>query len=228
MSEVVSIGYQTFREAVGQIENAIFAGQPDRPDVLKAREQEGDVGDGGASQEALAELWRAVDEGRVRPMAIGGDPRKLVRLPVAMTRAIPGLRHVGGFTFLRPRNPHYGEVAAWFKVHQMPTIILAFPDRDMEKIYANLRRRARRTAGAPIKRRNVGRPTIQPMVCSCINDLVDAGNWHSTRSIKTLTQLVNRALNATVSEDTVTRAVNQIYAETNERRFSRHRKSRKV
>ena len=64
MTQVVSIGYQTFREAVGQIENAIFAGQPDRPAVLKARDEEGDVGDDEASQKAVAELWTAVDEGR--------------------------------------------------------------------------------------------------------------------------------------------------------------------
>ena len=228
MSSVVPIGYQTFREAVAQIENAIFAGQPDRPAVLKARDEEGDVGDDEASQKAVAELWRAVDEGRLRPMAIGGQPRKVVRLPVAMTRAIPAFRQVGSFTFLRPRNPHYGEVTDWFNVRQMPTVTLAFRQRDTGKLCINLRRRARRTAGAPIKSRNVGRPALQPLVRSWIINLVDTRKWHSTRSMKTLTQLANRTFHATVSEDTVTRALDQIYAETRDRRFLRHRKSRRA
>jgi len=59
-----------------------------------------------------------------------------------------------------------------------------------------------------------------------INELIDSGKWHSTRSMKALTQLVNRALRSTVSEDTVTRALDQIYAETRDRRFLRHRKLR--
>jgi hypothetical protein len=228
MTQVVPIGYQTFREAIGQIEDAIFAGQPDRPAVLEAREEEGDVGDGEAGQKAAAELWEAVDKGRVRPMAIGASPRKVVRLPVAMTRAIPGLRQVGSLTFLRPRNPHHSEVIGWFKVRQIPTVTLAFREGDVKKLCSNLRRRARRMAGAPIKSRNLGRPALQPVVRTRINELIDSGKWHSTRSMKALTQLVNRALRSTVSEDTVTRALDQIYAETRDRRFLRNRKSRKA
>ena len=145
-----------------------------------------------------------------------------------MTRAIPAFRQVGSFTFLRPRNPHYGEVTDWFNVRQMPTVTLAFRQRDTGKLCINLRRRGRRTAGAPIKSRNVGRPALQPLVSSCIKNLVDARKWHATQSMKILTQLVNRAFHATVSEDTVTRALDQIYAETRDRRFLRHRKLRKA
>jgi hypothetical protein len=59
--------------------------------VLKARDEEGDVGDDEASQKAVAELWTAVDEGRSWPMAIGGQPRKVVRLPVSDDTCHSGL-----------------------------------------------------------------------------------------------------------------------------------------
>ena len=159
-------------------------------------------------------------------MAIGGQPGKVVRLPVAMTRAIPGIRQVGSLTFLRSRNPHHSEVLAWFKARQMSAVALAFREGDVEKLRSNLRRRARRTAVAPIKSRNPGRPALQPVVRTCFIELIGSRKWHSTQSLKTQTHLVNGVLRSTVSADTVTRALDQIYAETRDRRFLRHRKLR--
>src|SRR3981189_996388 len=115
MSGVVPIGYLTFREAAAKIEVAMFAGTPDRAAVVKARERYGgDVGDGAASQKAVNELWAAVDAERVRPVAVGGVPRRVVKLNPALTSAIPYLRRTGGFTFLRPRNPRYQDITGWF------------------------------------------------------------------------------------------------------------------
>jgi hypothetical protein len=52
MSRLVPIGYQTFHEAVAEIEQAIFAGMPDRAIVNKVRQLEGDVADGEANKQA--------------------------------------------------------------------------------------------------------------------------------------------------------------------------------
>jgi hypothetical protein len=228
VTELIPIGYQTFREAVGCIEAAMFAGKPDRPAVAKARAQEGDVGDLEASRKAAAELWKAVDQGAVRPMAIGGYPRKVVRMSAAMTLEIPVLRRVGGFTFLRPRHRHHAEIAGWFGVRQLPGVALAFREREVERLCARLRRGVRRTLGSAKKKSKVGRPTRQPAIRSCISELVGAEKWHSAQSIKTLTHLVNKALKRTFSDDTMTRALDQIYADTGDRRFQRHRRTRKA
>jgi len=224
MSGVVPIGYLTFREAAAKIEVAMFAGTPDRAAVVKARERYGgDVGDGAASQKAVNELWAAVDAERVRPVAVGGVPRRLVELNPALTSAIPHLRRTGGFTFLRPRNAHYQEITGWFGIHQIANITLAFRDNDVGKLCSRLRQARRPKERLSGEKR--GRPSIQASIRACIVELIDQGKWDATRSIKALTRLVGSKI-GTASEDSVTRAVDNLYAETSDRRFSRHRKSR--
>src|SRR5260370_846488 len=100
MTRLVSLGYLTFREAASKIEEAMFAGTSDRPPVVKARKFfGGDVGDGEANRAAVAALWNGVDNGVVRPVAIGGDPRRIVKLEPDVTREIPFLRRSGDFGF---------------------------------------------------------------------------------------------------------------------------------
>ena len=226
MSRVVPVGYLTLRETVGQVESAMFAGVPDRPAVVKLREQEGEADDGEASQLAATELWKAVDQDAVGLVAIGGDPRVVVRLPAAMTREIPLLRRVAGFAFLRPSNRHYAELSAWFRVGQLPNVTLASHDRDVRILCRDLRRRVRYGAASSRKAGKVGRPALRPGVQSCIKDLVSAPEWQPTLPIKVLTGLVSLRLGHPISDDTVGRALHDLYLMTRDRRFLRPRRRR--
>ena len=58
MTRLVPIGFLTFREAVSKIEDAMFAGIPNREEVKKHRDRGYCVGDGAADRKAADELWR--------------------------------------------------------------------------------------------------------------------------------------------------------------------------
>jgi hypothetical protein len=225
MSRLVPNGFLTFRQAAAKIEDALFAGTPDQAAVVKARSQMGaDIGDRDANRAAIDELWKSVDAAAVRPVVIGGAPRRVVKLDPALTRAIPFLRRTGDFTLLRPRNAHYAEITGWFGVHQIANITLAFRESDVGKLCSRLRQTRRRKARSSGGKR--GRPTIQALIRPCIVEAIDQGKWNTTGSMKALTLLVGRTIGTGVSEDSVTRALDKLYAETLDRRFSRHRKSR--
>jgi len=227
MTRLVPVGFLTFREAAVKIEDAMFAGVPDRAVVVKARQQSGsDVGDREANREAIGELWKAVDAGSVRAVAIGGIPRHVIELNPDLTRAIPTLRRTGDFTSLRPRNLNYADIAGWFGVSQISHIVVAFARRDVEKLCSRLRGARRRKAGSSATRRGRGRPAVHTLIRPCVLELMDRGKWNTSQSMKALTQLVSRKLMRNVSEDSVSRVLDGLHTETDERRFLRHRRSR--
>jgi hypothetical protein len=132
---MLPVGLLTFHETIEKIEDATFAGMPDRAEVVNARERyDGDVGDGVARRKAIVELWKAVDAKTVRALAIGGLRRRVLRLRPDQTLAIPALRRTGDFTMLRPRNPEYGEISRWFGVDQIANVTLAFRESDVGKL----------------------------------------------------------------------------------------------
>jgi hypothetical protein len=225
VSRIVPIGYLTFREAAAKIEDALFSGVPDRAVVTRVRAEEGDVADRQANQEAISKLWEAVDKGKLQAVAIAGGPPQ--RLSPDMTKGILALRRHGDFTFLRPSNVHYEQVVAWFG-RDLPNITLAFSERDLDKLIPTIRR-ARRRAARPStgSKKGAGRPKAVPEVMSCIREVLEQKKWDPTESMKALTQQVNHRLPRGVSEDTVTRAFDELYEETHDRRFQRRRRSRK-
>jgi hypothetical protein len=71
-------GYVSLREAEALLEKVLFAGLPERPEILKVRAEHGmNIGDGRARRQAIAHVWAAVDRGDLRLMAVGGHPRRL-------------------------------------------------------------------------------------------------------------------------------------------------------
>ena len=70
----------------------MFAGVPDDAVVKRARQMDMDVADGGARNRAIEEIWKAVDSGIVRAMAVGGQPQRIIGLSSAITKEIPILR----------------------------------------------------------------------------------------------------------------------------------------
>src|SRR5258708_34449694 len=76
--------------------------------VSQLRKQGLNVRDGQARHRAIAGIWKAVDEDKLRALAIGGRPRQIVRLDPELTKSIPGLRNPRGrgFRALRQPNPN--------------------------------------------------------------------------------------------------------------------------
>jgi hypothetical protein len=129
MSAVLPNGYVTILEAADLLSRAMYAGVPDLSLVSRLREEGLDVRDGQARDRAIAEIWTAVDEARLRTLAIGGRPRRIVRLDPELTKSIPGLRgpRGRGFTLLRQSNHNYHQLASWFG-SLLPTAVLAFQE----------------------------------------------------------------------------------------------------
>ena len=71
---ILPVGYVTILEAAETLLPAMYAGVPDLPIVTSLRQEGIDVRDGPAMDRAVVELWKAVDEGSLRPMAIGKRP----------------------------------------------------------------------------------------------------------------------------------------------------------
>jgi hypothetical protein len=116
MTVVLPNGYLTILQAADVLLPAIYGGISDRRVVSQLREQGEDVGDGQARGEAIAEIWKEVDAGALRAMAIGGRPRRIVRLDPSLTTSIPQLRSPRGrgFQWLRQSNPAYPQLASWY------------------------------------------------------------------------------------------------------------------
>jgi hypothetical protein len=229
MSMVLPIGYVTILQASDMLEPSIFAGVPDEPVVTTLRQTGLEVGDGAARERTIAEIWKAVDAGMLRAMAIGGNPRRIVRLDSSLTKQIPFLRtpRGRGFTFLRASNQAFHELAGWFG-HDLSNITLAFRESDIQKLAHKLKRMRRRTPGSDRTKKRIGRPPRQATVKPIVRKLVEGRKWTSLMGLKALTQQVNRQgkWERPVSADTVTRVLDQLYKETQNRRFERFRRRR--
>jgi hypothetical protein len=228
MSTILPIGFLTISEAARSLELALFAGEPDRPEVEKARAKLGDaVGDGAASSNSVERVWRAVDDGFLRPLAVGGRPRRIVQIDPELTRSIPQMRHqsMPGFVYLRPSHPDWNEVTSWFGI-DVSRIALAFRETEVKNVAARLSRSRRRKR--PIRPGvKAGRHSMQPLIREAIVEIVARKQWSTMRAIKELAQLVNRLgkISRVVSEDSVRRALDGLYAATNNRRYERvHRR----
>ena len=224
MTTVLPIGYVTLLEAADMLERAMQAGVPDSSMVTKLRQEGLEVNDGPARDRAIAELWNAVDKGTLRPMAIGGSPRRIVRLDARFTRGVPFLRSPRGrgFTHLRPSNPAFHELSSAFGNSFHPTTLI-FRATEVQKLARRLmraRRTAQRTNG---HKKTRGRPSSIATVQGVINDVVNRRKWKATMTMKALTREVNRVGTwpKPVSEDTVIRALDGLYDQTHDRQFER-------
>jgi hypothetical protein len=229
MSAVLPIGYVTILEAGEMLLPAMYAGVPDLPAVTSLRQKGLDVRDGQAMDRAIAELWTAVDEGLLRSMAIGGRPRRVIRLDAAFTKRIPTLRNPRGrgFTFLRQSNPAYPQLASWFG-SDLFRATLAFREGEVEKLARELMRARRTASSSDATKRPQGRPSRQETVISTIRELVEAGKFLPLRGLKAFTQSVNKKgkWEPVISDETVSRVLDRLYQETKDRRFQRIRRKR--
>jgi hypothetical protein len=209
---------------------AMYAGVSDLAIVTSLRREGIDVTDGPAMDHAIVELWKAVDNDTLRSVAIGGRPRRIVRLDPKFTKAVPTLRSPRGrgFTLLRQSNPAYHQLASWFGPLLHPAA-LAFRETEVQKLARKLMR-ARRMAQRPDGRKNPrGRPSRMGIVQPVIRDLIAERKWNPPMGMKALTRRVNRAGKwpQQMSQDTVTRALDLLYEQTHDRQFERVRRTRR-
>jgi hypothetical protein len=225
MSAFLPIGYVGLLDAARMLVQVMYAGTPDLPAVASLRQRGMSVGDRQALHRAIDELWNGVDTGTLRPVAVGGHPRRRIRLDAEDAKGIPMLRSpLGrGFAFLRPSNPIYHKMESWFG-RDLSGVVLAFEEKDVQKLARKLKRR-RRTA-TPSGKKPRGRPSRQEMVSPIIRQLIESKKWPPLSSMKALTQLVNRKIVDEVSEETVSRALDRLHQDTDDRRFERVRKGR--
>lgn len=230
MTVVLPIGYLTILQAADLLLPVLCGGVPDHPVVSQLRQQGEDVGDREAKYKAIAEIWKAVDGGKLRAMAIGGRPRRMIRLDPAMTMSIPTLRSLRGrgFTLLRQSNPAYHQLASWFGplVH---AVALAFREIEIQKLARGLMRARRIAEKSGGQKSSRGRPSRITLVQPVISDLITKGKWNVTMNMKALTREVNRVGQwpRRVSPDTVTRALDLLHVQTKDRRFERVRRERR-
>jgi hypothetical protein len=230
MTVVLPNGYVTILQAAELLLPAMCAGEPDLPVVIRLRSEGLDVGDGQAKDHAIEEIWKAVDGGTLRAMAIGGRPRRIVRLDPEFTKSIPTLRSPRGrgFTSLRQSNSAYHQLASWFGP-LLHTAALAFRETEVQKLARRLMRVRRKAQKPEGQKRSRGRPSRIAIVQPVIRNLVVQRKWNPPMGMKALTREVNRASKypQNVSQDTVTRALDLLHEQTGDRRFERVRHTRR-
>ena len=218
-------GYVGIREAAAILARSMFAGIPDPAIVTNARKKGFDVADGKATDDAIAELWKAYDQGRIRVVAIGGRPRRIVRLDTDLTKGVPLLRNSrgGDFIYIRPGHRFYEQFVAWFGP-KLSDVALAFRHIEIEKC-ARAARQVRRKAASTDRTitSRTGRPSRQVEVIPIIQKIIELKQWNTQSSMKKLTTLVNRSgkFAKDVSQDTVTRALSALHQKKGGRQFQR-------
>jgi hypothetical protein len=226
MRRLIPAEYLTLRQSADQIAVARYCGVADTSAVKELRESGFDVTDGAAIQAAISKIWSSVDNGKLQAFVVGPRRARPLKLPAAMSKGIPGLRNPrgGDFTLLRPGNPNHHQFREWFG-RNFSSVALIFPDAEIKRLARSLLQSRRRKAAAASATK-AGRPRRIAEVQIIIRDVIDARKWTSTMSIKALTQAVNSRSKwlEPVSDDTVTRALDELYAKTNDRRFERVRR----
>jgi hypothetical protein len=227
MTVILPPGYVSILQAADILEQSLFAGLPDKPVILRYRQAGLAVGDGTARDQAIAELWKAVDARKLHAMAFGGRPRRMVRLDPALTEQIPWLRSPRGrgFTALRPSNPAFHSFVAWFGPH-VGDATLAFCETEIQRLGRRVMRTRRRVSRSSDTKKRVGRPSRKAAVSAMIREIIGTRKWSPLLGLKALTKETNRKgkWSKPASEDTVARALDWLYENTQDRRFERRKK----
>jgi len=174
MTALVPVGYVTVLQAAEMLVPAMHAGTPDRPIVTTLRQKGIEVSDGPAKDDAITQLWGAVDNGSVTPMAVVGRRRGVIKVDPHLTK-IPILRapRGRGFTYLRPSNSDFPVLAAYFG-RNLSNIAIVFPEPEIQKLARKLMR-VRRARSRSYGQKRRGRPSRQEVVLSTVREIVEEG-----------------------------------------------------
>jgi hypothetical protein len=229
MTTVIPVGYVTILQAAEMLLPATHGGLPDLLEITELRATGIDVRDGRANDRIIAEIWNAVDIGKLRPVAIGGQPRRIVRLDSNLTKEIPALRNPRGrgFSYLRAGRPAFQQLTAWFGP-DLSKVVVAFREKEVGKLGQALMRTRRRKLDAEGTQKRIGRPSRLVEVERAIREVVEKGKWHPLHGVKALAKEANRfgKWDKPASDETVARALDRLFETLGDRRFQRVRKGR--
>ena len=182
--------------------------------IRDALEGTGDVSLVETNRSAVAAILHAIELGQLSLLIFcrGGDGSSL---SADVIREVPYFRRVLSLVYLRPVSPLYGEFAARFGIG-FAQLALGFRRTEIEQLEIKIRRAKKDT-------RRVGRPPNAD-VRQEVKRAVEDGRWSISKSLKVLTDEVNRKLEPKVSDDTVGRALHRIWDDTNDSRFKRGRR----
>jgi len=174
MPALVPVGYVSVLQAAEMLLPSLYAGRPDSPNVMSLRQKGLDVTDGPAKDDAIAQLWKAVDDGIVTPMAIAGRPRRVIKIDPHLTKT-PVLRHPRGraFTYLRPSHPEFSELAAYFG-KDLSKVTVVFPEPEIKALARKLMR-SRRVRSRSQGQKRPGRPSRQDFIESIVRQMIEHG-----------------------------------------------------
>jgi hypothetical protein len=224
MARIVPIGYVTISQGAETIAQSLFGGIPHNPVVAELHQSGFDASDGAAMDDAVSEIWKAADAGKLKVVAIGGRPRKIVKLDPEDLKEISLLRSPrgGDFNLLRPRHRLYKQLTAWFDLDLMD-IVIAFREKEIARLARSMVRRRREALKLSGSGKRIGRPGRQAEVAEIVRQVIEARKWTPTESIKALARTVNRQGNWVLpaSEDTVSRSLDKLFATTGDRSFQR-------
>jgi hypothetical protein len=228
VARLIPKGFLTLRQAADKIAIAMYSGVPDRPVVKQNREFGFDVDDGAAIDDAISNIWSAVDKGKLQSFVAGPKRPTPLKLSASMSKGIPLLRNPrgGNFNFLRPGKPIHHEFVEWFGP-DLSNVSVVFLELEVTRLARTLLR-ARRRKAAIVGAKKAGRPSLQAEVTSTVREVVEKGIWSATESLKALTTEVNRRSRELkpISDDTVARALDQLHDQMGDRRFERVRRKR--
>jgi len=98
MRGLIPDGFLTMRQAAAKLAAAMYSGMPDRAIVQSVRELGLDVADGTALDDAVSEIWAAVDRGKLNLFLIGARREAPLKFPPELSKGIP--------LFRSPRSRH--------------------------------------------------------------------------------------------------------------------------
>lgn len=213
-------GRITISEAVEIVNHYCRAGTPDPPGVVlklpkgwthSARRPE--------LTEARAHLRDWIASGKLKLRAIGGVYGRDVVIPPLEFGHIPLLKSlaVGDLTYLRPSNLLFIRYQGLFG-RDLSKVELGVNERQVHKLAraSVLRERRRKQSDKPR-----GRPSLTSKIEPVIREIVGSGKWSADKSQKDLARQVSSRVRSPVSASTVTRVLDAVYLESEDRRFRR-------
>jgi hypothetical protein len=221
VTHLIPDGFLSIHQAAETLATAMYSGVPDRQLVAKRRQEGYDSYDGVAMDDAVSELWKGYDEGKVQGLLIGPRQPVPIKLPSDLAQGIPALRSSRGRDFTFARGRYRLRLTELFGP-DLSTVQVVFREMEVKRLARTLLRVRRRKA-APIGQKKLGRPSLQSKVQSIVRNIIELGQWRPTSSIKALTAAVNRKAlwPRPVSEDTVARALQHLQQTTKDRRYER-------
>ena len=219
MTRLLPKGLISIHDATLIVQEFRHAGTAESSLVRELKSKGLSVGSREEQTAARAQIRKWILEGRLRLHATGGVRGKDIVLSPTQVGMIPGLKtlSVADLSYLRSSHPLHKQFVGWFG-SDLSVVALGVEEKEIRQLGRSIIMRSRRR---PQHATSAGRPAVRGNVEMMVRETVEAGKWSPIKSLKELTQLVNRKRKPPVSYSTVRRAIDNLYLTTGDRRFRR-------